>query len=128
MTKEVQKQQLEEFQSKMKEILFKKSSDYSTKDALSNFKGTALATNQSPEMVALTLIGIKVSRLGVLLNQSEAPKNESIEDSLIDLANYTFLLKCILYDKIKIDDIVYVGHKYGDDAQKLGFENINKII
>lgn len=105
MTKEVQKQQLEEFQSKMKEILFKKSSDYSTKDALSNFKGTALATNQSPEMVALTLIGIKVSRLGVLLNQSEAPKNESIEDSLIDLANYTFLLKCILYDKIKIDDI-----------------------
>ena len=101
MTREIQKQQLEEFQSKMKEILFKKSSDYSTKDALSNFKGTALATNQSPEMVALTLIGIKVSRLGVLLNQSEAPKNESIEDSLIDLANYTFLLKCILNDKVK---------------------------
>lgn len=95
---------LEIFQSQMKEILVRKSSDYSHGDALSNFKTTAQITQTSTPSTVLNLIGIKVARLGVLINQSKDPKNEAIEDTLIDLANYTFLLSCVLKDA-KIDNI-----------------------
>jgi len=104
MTYKQLEEELEVFQSQMKEILVRKNSDYSHGDALSNFKTTAQITQTSTSSTVLNLIGVKVARLGVLINQSKNPKNEAIEDTLIDLANYTFLLSCVLRD-IKIDNV-----------------------
>jgi len=44
----------------------------------------------------LNLIATKVARLGVLLNSDKKPNNESIEDSVLDLANYSVLLSMII--------------------------------
>ena len=38
---------------------------------------------------------LKIARLGVLLNSKESPKNESVNDSILDLANYALLLAMI---------------------------------
>ena len=97
MTKEQQTQHLKDFQQKQLEILLSKGDDYSGDDRLSNFKKVAQMVNVSPEQVALTLIGVKVARLGELLSGKE-PKNESIKDSVVDLANYTVLLDMIRED------------------------------
>jgi hypothetical protein len=51
------------------------------------------------ERNCLNLIATKVARLGVLLNTSGPPANESIDDTLIDLANYAVLLRMIRLDK-----------------------------
>ena len=99
MTYEEQKQILVQFQSKMAELLLSKGNDYSNVDCLSNFKSTAGITQTFPESTVLTMIAIKVARLGVLINTGKTPKNEAIEDTVIDLANYAFLLACILKDK-----------------------------
>jgi hypothetical protein len=42
-----------------------------------------------------------VARLGVLLNSDKTPNNESVLDSVLDLANYSILLSMILKDKNK---------------------------
>ena len=99
MNYQVQEELLELFQNKMKEVLTKKGNDYSEGDCLSNFKHVAKITVTTPESVVLTMIGVKVARLGVLLNTGKEIKNEPIEDSILDLANYTFLLQCIMEDK-----------------------------
>ena len=98
MTYEEQKEFLEKFQNQMKELLLSKGNDYSNIDCLSNFKATAAVTQQHPRSTVLTMIGIKVARLGVLLNTSKEVKNEAIEDTVIDLANYAFLLACTIKD------------------------------
>jgi hypothetical protein len=45
------------------------------------------------------MIATKVARLGVLLNSESKPNNESVRDSVLDLANYAVLLDMILSDK-----------------------------
>ena len=40
------------------------------------------------------LIALKLARLATLLNKTDLPNNESIDDSFIDLANYAILWKC----------------------------------
>lgn len=39
-------------------------------------------------------IATKLARLAALLNFEKQPNNESVEDSLIDIANYVILWKC----------------------------------
>lgn len=99
MTAEDQKKLFNYFIEKQKHILMSKSSDYANEDILSNFKLAGNICNIGPEMNCLSLIATKVARLGVLLNSKEVPKHESIDDSILDLANYTFLLKCLISDK-----------------------------
>ena len=83
----------------MKHTLFSKGDDYANQDRLSNFKTTANIIGTTPELSCLNLIAVKVARLGVLLNSKDKPKNESIQDSVLDLANYSVLLHMILNDK-----------------------------
>jgi hypothetical protein len=99
MTSEEQKKMFEYFTSKQREVLISKGHDYADKDVLSNFKLSGSICQLSPEKNCLSLIATKVARLGILLNSNENPKHESIDDSILDLANYTFLLKCLLNDK-----------------------------
>jgi hypothetical protein len=51
------------------------------------------------EQNCLSLIATKVARLGVLLKSNKPAENESISDSLLDLANYAVLLDQIRKDK-----------------------------
>lgn len=91
---EEQQQILDLFTDKMRNIILKKGNDYATTDRLSNFKRAGEICNLTPQQNCLSLIATKVARLGVLLS-GKVPDNESIEDSLIDLANYAALLYMI---------------------------------
>lgn len=82
----------------MRDTMLKKGNDYSNVDRLSNFKLSGAIVGSTPEQTCLTLIAIKVSRLGILLNTNSKPNNESIQDTLLDLANYTILLGMIIQD------------------------------
>ena len=55
------------------------------------------------------LIATKVARLGVLLNSDNPAKNESIDDSILDLANYSVLLGMILSEDPKTEYILLDG-------------------
>lgn len=95
MTREQQQKLIKECFEQRMEIMRKKSEDYSNgQDVLSNFKGSGANIGLTAEMQILSLIATKVARLGVLLNSNKVPENESIDDSIKDLANYTDLLYC----------------------------------
>lgn len=98
MTLEEQEKTFDEFVSKMKQTMLKKGNDYSDQDRLSNFKLAGAITGIGAELNCLNLIATKVARLGQLLN-GKTPNNESVEDSLLDLANYTLLLHMILEER-----------------------------
>lgn len=95
MTREQQQKIIKECFEQRMEIMRKKSEDYSNgQDVLSNFKGSGANIGITAEMQILSLIATKVARLGVLLKSDKVPENESIDDSIKDLANYTDLLYC----------------------------------
>jgi len=85
---------------KMRDIMLSKGNDYANEDRLSNFKLAGSICGISPQQNCLSLIATKVARLGVLLKEKSEPNNESIEDSLVDMANYTLLLIMILKDEV----------------------------
>ena len=86
------------FTDAMGNILLKKRNDYAKEDVLSNFKEVGHILNMPPEKVALTLMGVKISRLGTLLQGGIVAQNESVQDSVMDLANYCFLLASLIED------------------------------
>jgi hypothetical protein len=99
MKKEEQRSIFEEFINKMSKTLDSKGEDYTNSDVLSNFKLAGSICQLSPEQQCLSLIATKVARLGVLLNSpATGPSNEPIDDSILDLANYSFLLQTIIIE------------------------------
>ena len=70
----------------------KKAADYS-KDGnrYSNFEGAAATAGTTVDKVFLTLIGVKLARLVELIDSGKTPQNESVQDSLLDLSNYSLL-------------------------------------
>lgn len=94
MKTEEQTKLFKEFIQKQEDILLKKRNDYANNDVMSNFKQVSNITGMTPEQSILVLIATKVARLGNLF-QGKKPNNESIDDSIIDMANYCFLLYCI---------------------------------
>lgn len=81
---------------KQRELMFRKGDDYAgNEDRLSNFKKAGAIAGTSAEANCMNHIATKVARLGVLLNAANEPNNESIDDTLIDIANYAILLKMI---------------------------------
>lgn len=95
------------FEKTIKEIesiLISKSGDYSSSlDKLSNFKLAGAIIGTTPHLNCLSLIATKVARLGVLLNTKDSPNNESIQDSVKDLANYALLLLMIIEDEKSVE-------------------------
>lgn len=91
---------LDELFKIQRDILDKKGYDYAGEDVLSNFRLAGMIVNQGsshPDAVnCLNLIGTKVARLGQLLSSNKSAQNESIQDSIIDLCNYSALLYLIL--------------------------------
>ena len=98
MTKEKQVELFNEITEQMRNTLLNKGDDYANTDRLSNFKLAGGIAGGNAKINCLNLIATKVARLGVLLNSKDAPKNESINDSVLDLANYAILLSMILKD------------------------------
>lgn len=109
---------VDEFLSRMKEVMIGKGNDYANEDRLSNFKLVGSICGLTPEQNCLSLIATKVARLGVLLGGKE-PSNESIDDSLLDLANYAVLLACLREEK-EIEDIL---KDYVDEDEPPVWEN-----
>ena len=99
MTKEEQEKHFNEMTEQMRTILLAKGDDYANTDRLSNFKLAGNISGLNAELNCLSLISTKVARLGVLLNSDKTPNNESVLDSVLDLANYSILLSMILKDK-----------------------------
>lgn len=95
MNKETQLNLFKKFTSKQEEILKSKAHDYANEDVLSNFKKVAHLKGSSNIDPILLAINTKIVRLNNLIDSKE-PKNESIEDTLVDLCNYTFLLYAML--------------------------------
>lgn len=98
MNIEKQQQVFDDTVEQMRAMMFRKGNDYSNEDRLSNFKLAGAIAGLNAELNCLSLIATKVARLGVLLNSTGTPNNESVEDSLLDLGNYTLLLRMILQD------------------------------
>lgn len=95
-----QKVFFEAFVNRMRDTMFKKGDDYATEeDRLSNFKFAGDICRLNAKLNCLSNIATKVARIGVLIHKKDAPKNESLEDSLLDLANYAILEAMILKDE-----------------------------
>lgn len=94
------------FTKEMRTTLLKKANDYSNENTHSNFELAGAICGITPEINCLSLIATKVARLGVLLHNEE-PKNESIDDTILDLANYSFLLHTIVSKRNKITKYEY---------------------
>jgi hypothetical protein len=90
MTQLEQEQKLKAFQQTMNDTICSKREDYaSTEDVLSNFKLVAQITNLSVDKVIDVFLATKVVRKCNLTGSQAS--NESTEDTLLDLANYSFL-------------------------------------
>lgn len=95
MTKQEQEDFFDEYVKRMRDVLLNKGDDYANRDRLSNFKLAGLIAGGNAKINCLNLIATKVARLGVLLNSNDEPKYESINDSIMDLANYALLLAMV---------------------------------
>ena len=71
----------------------KKNEDYANDNPYSNFETAAGIARgfRGTDAVFATLIGIKIARLQELIGGNKTPNNESVEDSLLDLAVYAAL-------------------------------------
>ncbi len=96
MTKKEQMAVFGYLTNEMKKTLFSKGDDYANEDRLSNFKLAGAISGGNASTNCLNMISTKVARLGNLLNKNEDPNNESIDDSVLDLANYAVLLYMII--------------------------------
>ena len=75
----------------MQETHDRKNEDYATAgNPYSNFQLAATIAGCSVDTVFRVLIGVKLARLDELL-KGKVPRNESIDDSLLDLAVYSAL-------------------------------------
>lgn len=81
--------------NKITEIHQRKNEDYAAPGKyFENFERSALLASwfqYDIDKSFVTLIGTKLARLATLLNKSDRPNNESIEDSFLDLATYCIL-------------------------------------
>ena len=85
---------------RQREIMLSKGDDYANEDRLSNFKSAAYICGLTPAQHCLAMIATKVARLGVLLDpKAGTPKHESVQDSILDLANYAQLLNMIIVEE-----------------------------
>jgi hypothetical protein len=74
-----------------------KNIDYANENKFYNFDVTESIIkhfNNPRDIAFVWPIANKLARLAVLLNKTDPPNNESIEDSLEDIAVYTVMWKC----------------------------------
>lgn len=105
MTQQEQLQLVQEINEKGISLMKSKGHDYAGEDILKNFKQMHQACAlfgvdlSRVEGVHMFYILLKIQRLCNLLFSNKVAKNESIDDTLIDLRNYVDLLNCTLSEK-----------------------------
>jgi hypothetical protein len=83
-----------------------KNSDYGADtDPFKNFR-SAGTINLSPEKALLVRILDKISRIDNLLDKPNAVKDETVEDTLLDLVNYSAILKALIESKNEYGDSI----------------------
>jgi len=75
----------------IEDIAIKKSTDYTTTSPFENFEKVALATGLQVEDIFHVFIATKLNRIRNLVDNGKPPENESISDSILDLATYAVL-------------------------------------
>ena len=101
MTNQEYVQKIKETFERYLEIVERKNADYSgTEDAFKAFR-TAEIAGITKEQAVLVRIGDKFSRVANLLKLPyPTPRiNESLSDTLMDLANYAIILKVMIEDE-----------------------------
>lgn len=84
------------------DIMEKKNHDYSSENnPFQNFEIQAMVSGVPTSKTFLIAIGIKIARLRELTNEGKEAKvvDESIKDSILDLANYACLMAGYLESK-----------------------------
>lgn len=82
----------------------KKASDYAASgDPYSNFRKAAQIAEgfHGVDAVFATLIGVKIARIAELTQPGRSPKNESLDDSFVDLTNY-----CAIWASFRRDSFI----------------------
>lgn len=84
----------------------KKAADYATSDdPYSNFKYAASLADKFTDpvdRVFATLIGVKLARLVELTQPGRVPNNESLDDTFLDMTNYSAIWTSYRRDKRKV--------------------------
>lgn len=78
------------------QTLVSKNADYAPGDEFSNFEAAAEFAKTDVVTTLLTQIAIKYTRIDNLTNKEELPENESLADSLLDLAGYAVIAHAYL--------------------------------
>lgn len=100
MTKDEFIQLAESFQDEGLNILDGKSNDYAKEDDVMSAFKTVEVFNIKPEHALLSRMTEKLSRISNIVNGKNIKVlDESVKDSLLDLANYSFILYAYLKDK-----------------------------
>lgn len=86
----------------LKLTLAGKNEDYAMGGEFSNFEGSGQFAGVQPFHLILAQIGIKYTRIATLHNAGYEPNNESLRDSLIDLAGYSVIAAAWL-DAVQAD-------------------------
>lgn len=74
------------------DIHMKKANDYATdQNPFINFEEVAETVGTTPDVVFRQFIAVKLARLKNLLTSGKTPRNESVDDSKLDLALYALL-------------------------------------
>lgn len=94
--------EITERHNKRIDIIAKKSQDYATEDALSNFKRVGqiieimrIKQLPGPLCYIFTLIILKIDRWINLILKDNTPQNEPIDDTVSDLHNYADLAESL---------------------------------
>jgi len=99
MTKQDYLKQFKEVTDKMYSITDKKGSDYSWEnDVFKNFELCERRGIETSDWMFVRMLD-KVSRIGELLHRENKVADEKLEDTLIDLANYSLILFIYLKNK-----------------------------
>jgi hypothetical protein len=105
MTKSEMYTQFTELLNKCKEIMSAKNADYSGGDdgPFLNFNQIEMLTKGkiTRDQGVLVRMTDKLSRVHRLLENNAVVKNETIEDTLMDLANYSLLLILLRWERQK---------------------------
>lgn len=121
-----------EFVEKQRSLLESKGHDYANEDVLSNFKKVGAVTGNGATGAVLNLIATKVVRLANLLEKGADGKHESLEDTLVDLSNYSFLASCILNERKEDQLIIAIAkstyNKHIDAEAELAPANFSKSV
>jgi hypothetical protein len=83
----------------MKRIVKAKNQDYANGDAFKNFKSCENLGLCSAEKGILIRMSDKMARISNLLDREAEVHDEKIEDTLLDLANYSIILLLLIESK-----------------------------